>query len=104
MNNKEEAERLQEPEDQEVGYEIVSSIYMKEPESMTSQQYGHLNKTCTTVTLDNKSTELGKINKASPLDEKSYRQLMPVFSRNKPIDGLVKSKRLTLNKYMHEQH
>lgn len=57
MYNKEEAERLQESEDQEVGYGIVSSIYVKEPESMNSQQYGHLNKTGTTVTLDDKSTE-----------------------------------------------
>lgn len=68
---------------------------------MNSQQYGHLNETCTTVTLVNKSTELGKINNTSPLDDKSYRQLMPVFSRNKPTDGLSKSKKLTLNKHMY---
>lgn len=91
-------------ENQEVGCEIVSYIYEKEPESMNSRQYGHLNETCTTITLVDKSTELGKINKASPLDDKSYRQLMPVFSRNKPTDGLSKSKKLTLNKHVYQQH
>lgn len=74
---------------------------MKEPESMNFQQYGHLNETCTTVTLVSKSSELGKINKVSPLDNKNYRQLMPVFSRNKHTGGLSKSKKLTLNKHVY---
>lgn len=37
----------EEPEDQDVCYETVSSIYPREAAPMKSQKYGYLNKTCT---------------------------------------------------------